>query len=153
MLKTKNKYLLILFFIIFIGILEINLGMALNNGTVIAAPINVNTSAVSPNENAVNTKFQEIKDIPYNEQSMNCKNKSELFADYLGNVGGKNIHLVTIQHDSGNYSHEFVEWNGHFYDACNNKELSYTVSEPDYLNELHKIGFTGLVVQSPYVHQ
>ena len=67
-------------------------------------------------------------------------------------IGGNNVSLVIIQHDSGKYCHEFVEWNGKFYDACNSYEMSYQISKEAYLNKLHKIGFNGMVVQSPYAH-
>jgi hypothetical protein len=100
----------------------------------------------------VNAKFNEIKNISYNEKSMNCKHKSELLTEYLVGRDGKDVHVVIIQHDSGKHSHEFVEWNGKFYDACNTPELSYLISKEDYLNKLHKIGFNGLIVQSLYVH-
>ena len=50
---------------------------------------------------------------------MNCKNKSEMFAEYIIKMGGTDVYLVTILHSSGRYSHEFVEWNGHYYDPCN----------------------------------
>ena len=80
---------------------------------------------------------------------MDCKHKSELFADYLLEMGELDVHYVTIQHDSGKYSHEFVEWNGRFYDTCNTQEMSYQVSKEDYLKKLYKIGFNGVVVRSP----
>ena len=101
-------------------------------------------------ENEVNTEFSNVRNIPYNEKSMNCKNKSEQFAAYLKNNGATDIYIVTIQQDSNEYSHEFVEWNGKYYDACNNKQLSYLVSKQDYMNKLHKIGFNGVSVQYPY---
>lgn len=62
----------------------------------------------------------------------------------------KEINLVVIVDDTGKYSHEFVEWNGHYYDACNQRELSYTVSEDEYLQQLRQLGFTGLMITSPY---
>ena len=102
------------------------------------------------NNQMVQSKFNEIRNIPYNKQSMNCEVKSKLFAEYLYSHGGKQINLVVIEHDSGKYSHEFVEWNGHYYDTCNNNELSYTVSEQDYLQQLRQLGFTGLIITSPY---
>lgn len=130
-----------------------NLVVTSSHDTVTAAAINENvtTKAVTPDTHAVQVKFQEIKNIPYNEQSMNCKNKSELFASYLQEAGATNIYLVTIPHESGKYSHEFVDWNGQFYDPCNNQEQSYQVSKETYLNELNTIGFTGMIIESPYV--
>ena len=108
-----------------------------------------NLTSQTPNSYQVQAKFREIQSIPYNEKTMNCSTKSLLFANYLYENGGKQINLVVIEHNSGNYSHEFVEWNGHYYDPCNT-ELSYTLSESAYLNQLHGLGFNGLMEVSPY---
>ena len=149
----KKKYLTILFLIIFLGIVEINLCLSLDEVAVTASPINnnVNSSTLIPNETSVNAKFQEIRNIPYNEQSMNCTTKSDLFASYLQESGAKNISIMIVVYNSGKYSHEFVDWNGHIYDACNSNELSYQVSKEAYLKQLQKIGFTGICIESPYV--
>ena len=144
--------ILVLFLIVFIGILEINVGVILNStGNATLINENITMGAVNIDEYEVQTKFKEIKDIPYNEHSMNCKNKSEMFAEYLIMMGGTDVYLVTIPHSSGRYSHEFVEWNGHYYNPCY-VGLSYQVSKEDYLNNLHRKGFNGLIIQSPYVH-
>lgn len=111
--------------------------------------VNSNTNVAGPDEQSVDAKFQEIKNIPYNEANMNCETKSKLFADYLIKNGGEGVNLVVIEHNSGEYSHEFVEWNGHYYDACNTK-ISYTMSKDDYLKQLQQIGFTGVIITSPY---
>lgn len=111
----------------------------------LAGEINEN----GPDENQVLIKFKEIQIIPYNEKTMNCRVKSELFADYLLENGGKEIYLVNIQHDTGGYCHEFVEWNGHYYDPCSTG-LSYISSKESYMEKLHKLGFNGLTIKSPY---
>jgi hypothetical protein len=136
-----------------------------NNLTVVVQNINStdyveNNSTIISNNPAVNNgvtdeqiivKFHEIQIIPYNEKTMNCEIKSKLFADYLLNNGAKQIKLVVIEHESGKYSHEFVEWNDHYYDPCTT-ELSYTLSKESYLEKLRQIGFTGLVITSPYTN-
>ena len=81
---------------------------------------------------------------------MNCKHKSELFAAYLKENEAQNIFIVTIVHSSSKYSHEFVEWNEHFYDLCNNDVLSYKFSKNEYLKKLYKIRFTSITIESPY---
>jgi hypothetical protein len=139
--------------IIFLSIVEINLMVTTDHNAVTSTPISVNSPSVTPDAHAVLVKFQEIKAIPYNEQSMNCKNKSELFAAYLQGAGATNINLVTIQYASNTYSHEFVDWNGHFYDPCNDREQSYLVSKETYLKDLNNLGFTGMIIESPYVGQ
>jgi hypothetical protein len=151
-LIKKNK-VLILFLVVMLAMLEVNVGILLNDETVTATAIRGNAnnrSAKNIDIQSVEKKFNEIKAIPYNEKNMNCKHKSELFADYLLEMGELDVHYVTIQHKSGKYTHEFVEWNGRFYDACNTHEISYQQSKEDYLKELGKIGFTGLIVQSPH---
>jgi hypothetical protein len=132
----------------------VNVVEILGDDTCSAVNYGVNKSSKlnSIKEQVILAKFHEIENIPYNEQSMNCKHKSELFANYLQEMGEKDIYLVIIQHDSCRYSHEFVEWNGHFYDACNNGQ-SYELSKQEYMNKLHKIGFNGLTVQLPYLSQ
>jgi hypothetical protein len=101
------------------------------------------------NESRVINRFNEIKRMKYDEVRMNCKNKSELFADYLKSIGAANIYIVTVAHCSGTYSHEFVEWNGHYYDTCNS-ETSYEIPKAEYTKKLYKIGFTGIIVTSSY---
>lgn len=101
------------------------------------------------NESGVINRFKEIKTMEYDEVSMNCKNKSELFADYLKSIGATDIYIVTVEHCSGTYSHEFVEWNGRYYDTCSS-DTSYELSKEEYTKKLYKIGFTGIIVTSPY---
>lgn len=57
----------------FIVALQINLGVVKNNSTGNTTLINKNitTGAVNIDEYEVQAKFNEIKDIPYNEHSMN----------------------------------------------------------------------------------
>ncbi len=94
-------------------------------------------------------RFKEIKNMKYDEVNMNCKNKSELFADYLKSIGATDIYIVTVEHCSGTYSHEFVEWHGHYYDTCSS-DTSYEIPKEDYSKKLYKLGFTGISVTSPY---
>jgi hypothetical protein len=112
--------------------------------------ISAEINDIGPDDNLVLIKFKEIQSIPYDEKSMNCRVKSELFADYLLENGGKEIYLVKIQHDSGEYCHEFVEWNGRYYDPTSTG-LSYLSSEEAYMEKLHKLGFNGLTIKSPYI--
>ncbi|WP_048189978.1 hypothetical protein [Methanobacterium sp. SMA-27] len=151
----KKSKILIFFLILLIGIFEINI-VVMNDDMVTATSRgnlnNTRNVKINIDEKAVQSKFQEIKDIPYNQKSMNCKNKSEMFADYLIQIGAKNIYVVVIEHKSRKYSHEVVEWNGHIYDACNNNELSYRISKDEYLKKLNGIGFNGITVYYPHVH-
>jgi hypothetical protein len=148
-MKNSNKYLLILIFIIFIGFLVIKLS-TYDDSSVNVAEIDCNDKLNTLSSDEINAKFHEIRNIPFNEVSMNCKNKSELFAAYLKENGAKDINIIVIVHDSTKYSHEFVEWNEHFYDTCNNQILSYKMSKEAYLQYLQKIGFNGVTISSPY---
>ena len=148
MLK-KNKFLLIIFIILFLGFCKFNLFSSYDT-TVSSINQNVDIRVINLDVEAINSKFKEIKDIPYDDKTMNCKNKSELFAAYLKENGAQDVSIVTIVHKSGTYSHEFVEWDGHFYDLCNGEVLSYRLSKKEYLLRLENIGFTGLTVESPY---
>ncbi len=148
-MKTRKKYLLILIFIMVIGILMIKFSLYGDNSVdEVAIDYNQHLSTLSSVE--INTKFREIRNIPFNIVSMNCKNKSELFAAYLKENGAKDVNIVVIVHNSTRYSHEFVEWNEHFYDTCNNQILSYKMSKEAYLQYLKKIGFNGMIISSPY---
>lgn len=148
-MKTRNKYLLILIFTMVIGILMIKLSPYADN-SVDEVVINCNQHLSTLSSCEINAKFREIRNIPFNVVSMNCKNKSELFAAYLKENGAKDINIVVIVHNSTRYSHEFVEWNEHFYDTCNNQILSYKMSKEAYLKYLKRIGFNGMIISSPY---
>lgn len=101
------------------------------------------------NQSKVINRFNEIKNISYDETVMNCKNKSELFADYLKSNGATDVYIVTVEYSSGEYCHEFVEWNGHYYDTCS-LDTSYEMSKEEYLKKIKKIGFNGIIITSPY---
>lgn len=149
---SKKSEILVVLIIVCIVCVELNLGLILND-EVVATRMNKNTNMGTKNMNidkeALQERFQEIKNIPYNEKTMNCKHKSELFAKYLVDMGATDVHIVVIQHESGKYSHEFVEWDEHCYDPCYS-DLSYQIPKKDFLNNLHKLGFNGIAVQSPY---
>jgi hypothetical protein len=150
---ARNKLLLVLL-ITFIGVFNFNVYLYLDSidSTLAGSSIdqNINNTIIGPDLITVDKKFLEIRNIPFNEKTMNCTTKSELFAAYLKENGAHDIGLVTIVHSSNQYSHEFVDWNGHFYDMCNNEVLSYKLSKKAYLVKLDKIGFNGLTIETPY---
>jgi hypothetical protein len=146
--KSRIILLLIVSTILFLEIFSI---VAVPNQMSAAAKDSSQRSRnINIKEADINLKFNEIKNIPYNERSMNCKHKSELFAEYLKSIGADEIYIVVVQHDSGKYSHEFVEWNGHYYDACCS-DTSYKIPKEEYIKKLTRIGFTGIVLTSQYV--
>ncbi len=109
----------------------------------------ITTTNVGPNEQQVDIEFKKIQSLQYNSKTMNCVDKSNLFARYLYENGARQIGMVVIEHNSGKYSHEFVEWDGHYYDACDTG-TSYTEPKAVYLKKLSQIGFSGLTITSPY---
>lgn len=149
---TKNKLIIIFSIFIFLGVVQSNLCADSVNNSITAASINpqANSIITGPDQNSVDKEFKVIQAIPYNEKSMNCKNKSELFAAYLKSNGAQDVGIVTMVYGSGQYAHEFVDWNGHFYDTCNSAVVSYKLSKDEYITFLEKIGFTGVTLESPY---
>jgi hypothetical protein len=146
----KNVKLSLTFFIAALMILEIFTFM-MPTDQLSSSAANYESQPNSPiiNESQVLMRFKEIKNMKYDEVNMNCKNKSELFADYLKSIGATDIYIVTVEHCSGTYSHEFVEWHGHYYDTCSS-DTSYEIPKEDYSKKLYKLGFTGISVTSPY---
>jgi acetate kinase len=57
---------------------------------------------------------------------------------------------VTIEHESGKYSHMVVCWDGKVYDATV-KPPVYGISENKYFDEIKKYGFNGLRFKVPFV--
>lgn len=109
----------------------------------------LNNTTQPTNMTQVQNEFDIIANTPYNEQSNNCNNKSEDFANYLVNNNASNVSLVEIEYKDGTYSHEFVEWNGLYYDPTNNPPY-FGVNENEYLQALKKVGFTGNITIIPY---
>jgi len=146
----KNIKLVLAFFIAGMMIMEIfTFMMPADQLSSSAANCESQSPPLEINESQVISRFNEIKTMKYDEVTMNCKNKSELFADYLKSIGANNIYIVTVEHCSGTYSHEFVEWNGHYYDTCSS-DTSYEIPKEEYTKKLYRIGFTGIIVTSPY---
>ncbi len=109
----------------------------------------LNTTMQPVNMTLMKNEFYIIANTPYNEQTNNCNNKSEDFANYLVNNNASNVSLVEIEYKDGSYSHEFVEWNGLYYDPTNNPPY-FGVNENEYLQALKKVGFTGNITIIPY---
>ena len=109
----------------------------------------LNNTTLPVNMTKVKKQFDIIANTPYNEQSNNCNNKSEDFANYLVNNNASNVSLVEIGYKDGTYSHKFVEWNGLYYDPTNNPPY-FGVNENEYLQALKKVGFTGNITIIPY---
>ncbi|AXV38536.1 MAG: hypothetical protein KO217_00325 [Methanobacteriaceae archaeon] len=97
----------------------------------------------------INNSFYEIADLEYNEKTYNCKNKSEDFASVLYQERVGNIQLVTIQHETGQYSHMVVLWDGKIYDPTMTPP-TFGMPEKKYLDMIKKYGFRGIMYKMPY---
>ena len=129
-------------------------------GTVLSADYSSNNTINSSKQVKENTQptsedheikksFQKIAALGYNVKKCNCEHKSKAFANKLVEKGAKNVYLITIEHESGEYSHMVVSWEGKIYDATITPAV-YGIDENKYLNGIRKYGFTGLRVKAPY---
>ena len=103
----------------------------------------------TPENPEIKKSFQKIAALKYNVKKCNCKHKSNAFADLLAKKCAENIYLIVIEHESGEYSHMVVSWEGKVYDATITPPV-YGMDEGKYLNKLRKYGFTGLQVKTSY---
>ncbi|MDD1775171.1 MAG: hypothetical protein LUQ24_06555 [Methanobacterium sp.] len=100
---------------------------------------------LSPNDTAVKAEFNRIASIPYDEVNYNCLNKSSDFHNYLLQHGVTNAYLVRIMHESGDYMHAFVVWDGLAYDPTNEPPY-YGVDYNKYIEALEEQGFTKNII-------
>ena len=100
-------------------------------------------------DSKIKESFYKISDLEYHEKKCNCKHKSEAFASVLIRNGANDVFLVTIDHQSGQYSHMVVSWGNKIYDATANPSI-YGIPENEYFNSIKKYGFNGLRVKIPY---
>lgn len=92
--------------------------------------------------------FIEIKNIPYSKD-LNCKNKSELFAEFIFSHGYRNIKLLQVWNRDYSKGHQVVLINGFVYDpTCG----YYQMEKADFLDMSRKSGLNGAVITRDYVH-
>ena len=120
-----------------------------SNGTINSSKQIKRNTQPTPEDREINKSFQKIAALRYDVKKCNCKHKSNAFANELAKKGAKNIYLIVIEHESGEYSHMVVSWEGKIYDATTAPSV-YGMDEVKYMNELRKYGFTGLRVKTPY---
>ncbi len=130
----------------------VNTPLSVNIGPNKSIPTNqVKTSPNMASKNdEIKESFNKIADLEYNEKRCNCKHKSEAFADVLVKNDANNVCLVTIEHQSGLYSHMVVSWKGKIYDATASPSI-YGMPENKYFNMIKSSGFTGLRAKTPYM--
>ncbi len=92
--------------------------------------------------------FKEIKDIPY-KKDLNCKNKSEIFAEFVFSHGYRNIKLLQVWNRNYSKGHQVVLIDGFVYDpTCG----YYQMTESEFLDISRKNGLNGPVITQDYVH-
>lgn len=92
--------------------------------------------------------FLEIKNTPY-RKDLNCKNKSELFAEFIFSHGYRNIKLLQVWNSDYSKGHQVVLLNGFIYDpTCG----YYQMEEEEFLDISRKSGLNGAVITLDYVH-
>ncbi|MGB9978130.1 hypothetical protein [Methanobacterium sp.] len=104
----------------------------------------------TPEDQEINKSFHKIAALKYDVKKCNCKHKSNEFVDVLAKKGAKNIYLITIEHESGEYSHMVVSWEDKIYDATATPPV-YGMDENKYLTKIMEYGFNGLRVKTPYL--
>lgn len=109
-----------------------------------------NKILISVDDPIIQQEFMRIHDIPYDEKLYNCKNKASDFGNYLLDNGATNVFKVVIYHKDNSYTHEYVLWGNRAFDPTN-QILSYGVDKDKYIVALQQIGFTGMILTSPYV--
>lgn len=146
--QLKKAVFILIVFITIIFTVNTAVSTNLDSNKSISTNNQVKTSAV-PENSEINESFHKISDIEYNEKKYNCKHKSEAFAAVLIKNDANNVYLVTIGHQSGQYSHMVVSWNDKIYDATARPSV-YGMPEKEYFNMIKKCGFNGLRVKEPY---
>ncbi len=147
-LKTKagdtvKLYLKFFIFLLLIGTFSITgpsaqshlTGGQMNNST----PPHL-TTQLSPDDPQVKAEFDRIAAVPYDEKNHNCLNKSIDLRNYLVERGAPHTHILFIEHESGEYMHAFVLWDGLVYDPTKTPP-TYGEDYNRYVEELEKLGF------------
>lgn len=128
--------------------------MSINN---IISQEKSNKEELSPDDPEINEHFMKVSNVPYkanhdslipktpskfwNDNSGDCDDKSVAFADYLYKRGAKDIWIVTINHQSNQYSHSCVMWHNKIYDPTATSPI-YNIDKEKYYDFLQENGFT-----------
>jgi len=126
----KTELLFVMYLVVLVGV---NCTFGINNVTILAG-----------NE-SVECYFNIIADLPYdsdggrlakapsqllNDGKGDCDDKATAFADYLYNIGERNIHMIYVYNSEE--CHCFLFWNGKAYDPTNHPAI-YEDNYNDYL--------------------
>jgi hypothetical protein len=116
-----------------------------------------NIEELSPKDPEIIEYFNKVSNVPFtadynshvpktpskfwNDNLGDCDDKSVAFADYLYEKGAKDVWIVTIDHQSKEYSHSCVMWHDKIYDPTATPPI-YDVAKEKYYNFLQDQGFT-----------
>lgn len=103
--------------------------------------------SLTPSDQGVHAKFNEIANKPYDEQNYNCLNKSKEFGDYLLSKNATGVYFVIITHESDQYNHAAIIWQGVVFDPTNQPAL-YAVDPGKYYSAMSELGFNGHIEES-----
>ena len=117
------------------------------------APIQTN---ITPNNITVKDYFYKIANVPYkanydsnqpktpqqfwHDNYGDCDDKAVAFLDYLYGKGERNLALVVLSHESGEYSHATAMWNNRIYDPTITPPI-YNMEPERYYTKLESLGF------------
>jgi len=146
----KKARLVLISLITIILTVNTSLSVDFNSDKLNSTDNSVKLSTKISENHEIKESFNKIADLRYNVQKCNCKHKSEAFANALVKKGASNVYLVTIEHQSGEYSHMVILWDDKIYDATI-KPSVYGMPENEYFNKIKKYGFNGLRVKIPYM--
>jgi hypothetical protein len=122
----------------------------------VANTAKINTEKNSPDDPEIKDYFIKVANIPYKadynshvpknpskfwkDNSGDCDDKSVAFADYLYKKGAKGLWIVTIEHESKEYSHSCVMWHDKIFDPTATTPI-YNIDRKIYYEYLQKKGF------------
>ena len=111
---------------------------------------------LNPDNPEVKDYFYKIANVPYkanydsnqpktpqqfwHDNYGDCDDKAVAFLDYLYGKGERNLALVVLSHESGEYSHATAMWNNRIYDPTITPPI-YNMEPERYYTKLESLGF------------
>lgn len=167
MMKQMRLLSLLILFILIIsaGLVLLGTQKTIDNSTMVVNATQ-NVSSITKDDVDVREMFLKIHNHPYKESNTprtvaqfwagggDCDDKARAFADYIASYG-EEPRLLNIEYSSGAYSHTVVVWDNLIYDPTtidpNNSFGWYGVDRTKFLDKMGELGFTGMVIEEPYV--
>lgn len=147
MIKLKKSIIFVILTLFFLGnsILISNINQEENNHSQILTKDRI-VKGISKKK--LYPVFKRIYAIPYSN-TLNCKNKSEIFAEYIYQQGCHDVKLVQVWNNDYSKGHQVVQYNGKIYDpTCG----YYALNRSQYITGAKRIGLNGPVFTIDYRH-